>query len=389
MAVNPLSQGNWLQRRYHAWAAPHYARMAPSVREQAELIDCFLYSRRGLGVWLGMACALVGATWGMSAAGLPFLLSISISLVVFAALPMGALGAWLQPERFVGRRLRKSAPAVVALGFAGALVGFIAGHVGKHGSLDLPQLLRSLGSAMALIAPIVLLAMLGMVALLWGVAQTRRQILERELERATVAAERDAAARQVSEAQLKLLQGQIQPHFIFNTLSALQHWVDTQDRRSGPLLQSLTSFLRGSTELLGRGEISLGEEAAMVGHYLAILQARLGPRLRCTIEIAPELVSQVLPAGLLLTLVENAVEHGIAPSLAGGELRITAARQDAGWNVCVRDDGPGLAPGWHEGVGLANCRQRLRHHFGARATLQLSDLRPGTLACLAVHDGPP
>ena len=386
MQPNPLALGNRWQRRYHAWAAPYYARMSPAVREQAELIDAYLYSRRGLGLWLGLACAFGGTGWGLRAAGLPLWLALGCSLLVWGAVPVAALGAWLQPERFAGRRLRRSLPAVIGLGLAGALAGFVVGHVGKHGGLDVERLLQSLWVASTLIAPIVLLVMLGLAALLWGVAQARRLLIERELEHVTLAGERDAAARQAAEARLQLLQGQIQPHFIFNTLSALQHWVDTGDARAGPLLQSLTSFLRGSTELLGRDEVMLGDEARMVGHYLAIIQARLGARLRFAIDIDPALASELLPPGLLLTLVENAVEHGVTPSLSGGEVCVTAAREGSGWTLWVRDDGAGLAPGWQEGLGLDNCRQRLQHRFGARASLRLRALAPGTEACLRVQD---
>ena len=386
MTTHPLSQGNRFQRAYHAWAAPHYARMKPGLREQAELIDAFLYSRRGVGAWLGMAGAVAGTCLGLTGAGMPLLLALALSLTLWIALPLMALGAWLQPERFGSQQVRKFLPRLIALGLAGALLGFVVGHVAKHGELELARLLLSLRNALGVLVPVVAGIFIGLTALLWAVAQVRRQILEHALERVTLAAERDAAARQVSEAQLKLLQGQIQPHFIFNTLSALQHWVDTQDRRAGPLLQSLTRFLRGSTELLGQGAVTLEAEAAMVANYLAIQQARLGPRLTSHIDMAAEAVGVLLPPGVLLTLVESAVEHGIAPAMTGGEVSVAARREGRQWVLTVRDSGAGLAEAWHDGVGLANCRQRLQHHFGSRATLTLSALQPGTEARLVIED---
>lgn len=388
MTTHPLSQGNRFQRAYYAWAAPHYARMKPGLREQAELIDAFLYSRRGAGAWLGMVGAVAGTCLGLTSAGMPLLLALALSLILWIALPLMALGAWLQPERFGSQQIRKFLPRFIALGLAGALLGFAVGHVAKHGDLEFSRLLLSLRSALGVLVPVVAGIFIGLTALLWAVAQMRRLILERELERVTLAAERDAAARQVSEAQLKLLQGQIQPHFIFNTLSALQHWVDTQDRRAGPLLQSLTSFLRGSTELLGRDTVTLEVEAATVAHYLAIQQARLGPRLTSGIDISPHAATMLLPPGVLLTLVENAVEHGIAPALTGGDVCVAAWREDGQWVLTVRDSGAGLAEAWHDGVGLANCRQRLQHHFGSRAALTLSARQPGTEARLVIEDAP-
>ncbi|MEP6873837.1 MAG: hypothetical protein ABI887_05695 [Burkholderiales bacterium] len=132
-------------------------------------------------------------------------------------------------------------------------------------------------------------------------------------------------------------------------------------------------------------EVTLGEECAMATHYLAIMQARLGERLRFAIDIAPACAAQVLPPGLLITLIENAIGHGIEPQLRGGEVRIVA-RMDAGsFDLRVLDDGAGLgAAAVIDGVGLANSRERLRHQFGARATLTLSarESGPGAQACL-------
>ena len=217
-----------------------------------------------------------------------------------------------------------------------------------------------------------------MFAVMWGVAHMRRGILQQELER--TALEREAA-----EAKLHLLQAQIQPHFLFNTLSALQHWVDTGDARAPGLLRALTAFLRGSTELLGHSQTSVADEAALAAHYLAIQQARLSARLSTRIEIAPEVGTQTLPPGVLLSLVENAIEHGIAPSLAGGEVSVIGARSGAGWTLAVRDSGVGLAGDARDGIGLANSRARLQHRFGARASLQVRALDPGTEALIRIE----
>ena len=161
--------------------------------------------------------------------------------------------------------------------------------------------------------------------------------------------------------------------------------VDQGDPRAAPLLRALTSFLRGSTEMLGRERTTLGEEATMVGHYLAIMQARLGQRLRSQVEVPAALGTTELPPGLLLTLVENAVEHGIEPALAGGTVSVVAELDEpmASVRVRVRDDGLGLPQSFQEGVGLANCRQRLVHHFGTAARLDVLAREPGTEAVLS------
>jgi Histidine kinase len=380
----PLSEGNRLQRAYHRWAAPHYARMAPDLREQSELIDRFLYSRRGLGFWAGLLSAAIGSAWGLRQAGLPMSLAVALSVVAWCALPMMLLVAWLQPTLFSVTWLRRKLPAIVAMAVCGGLAGFVVGHVARHGRLDADLIARQAGDAMLVLGPAILLATVSLLALIWGVAQVRRQVLEREVLQLRLQRERDSAARQAAEARLQLLQGQIQPHFIFNTLSAVQHWVDEGDARGGPLLRSLTAFLRGSTEALGRDTTTLADEAAMVGHYLSIMQARLGERLACTIEVAPEVAQQRLPPGLLLTLVENAVEHGIAAALGGGRLTLMARRLGEACIVTVSDTTGRLSADWAEGVGLANSRERLRQTFGEDAALTLALAEGSTVATLSL-----
>ena len=230
--------------------------------------------------------------------------------------------------------------------------------------------------------------LIAVLLLLTIVSAARREYMQRALEQSRAEQERDASARQLTQARLTLLQAQIQPHFLFNTLAALQHWVGVGDARAAPLLRALTSFLRGSTELMLRPEVTLAEECAMVAHYLAIMQMRLGDRLRFSIDVAPDCAAQALPPGLVITLVENAVEHGIEPQLRGGEVKLVARREGGTFELRVLDDGPGLSPGdTREGVGLANSRERLRHQFGARAELTLAnrDDGPGARACLRLR----
>lgn len=269
MELRPLSQGNRLQRAYAHWAARRYARMPAESREQAELIDRFLYSRAGLGFWLGLLGSVAGTTAGLHlGAGMAVPLALLLAVLVWVALPLGLLGAWLMPSRFSGNTIRRKWPGMAALTLAGGLTGFAISHWEKHGRVDLPQLLEDLLRGAALLVPAVLAGAAGMMFLGWGVARVRQQISERHIERERLGRERDQAARRAAEAQLKLLQAQIQPHFIFNTLAALQHWVDTGDARAGGLLRTLTAFLRGSTELLGRDQVSLGTEAETVRQYL-------------------------------------------------------------------------------------------------------------------------
>ncbi|KAK6022974.1 ATPase/histidine kinase/DNA gyrase B/HSP90 domain protein [Ostertagia ostertagi] len=130
------------------------------------------------------------------------------------------------------------------------------------------------------------------------------------------------------------------------------------------------------------GEAPLADEIEMVRRYLAIMQARLGPRLASRIDVAEDLAAE-LPPGIVLTLVENAIAHGIEPQLRGGHVEVTARRDGDRVVVTVRDDGPGLAPGWAEGVGLSNTRRRLTAAL-PNATLTLTDAAPGCEATLTL-----
>ncbi|MEP7303797.1 MAG: histidine kinase [Caldimonas sp.] len=399
---------NWLQRRYFAWAEPHYRRMPPVTRAEVERIDRWLYSRRGAVVWFCLAMAIVASVLGLTATGMPWLLAVALSLVGWLAMPLAVLGAWLQPERFVGRKAVRIGIVSSLVIYAGAALGFFVGRISKLGGLETATLWPAFRGAFADVAPLLALAALGLAAAMELTAFARRRVLRADLERARLIGERDAAARQAAEARLRLLQGQIRPHFIFNTLASLQHWVDTGDARAGPLLRSLTGLLRTSTEAMAAPFAPLGAECDAAGHYLAIMRARLGERLAWRVEVAADCADVEVPAGLVLSLVENAVEHGIEPMLAGGSVTVTVFRDGPALVLQVDDDGVGLAdradsadvtsdvpsaPGGvagdanapgaptargpdRPGVGLANSRERLRHRYDGAAMLELS-ARPG------------
>lgn len=185
----------------------------------------------------------------------------------------------------------------------------------------------------------------------------------------------------------RLATAQIQPHFLFNTLASVQHWVDTQDPRAAGTLRSFTSYLRATLPMFERESLLLAEELQIVRSYLEVMQARMGSRLRWQIEVAAGMdESLLLPPGLLLTLVENAIGHGIEPSLRGGSITVVVARPaEDRVLIEVRDDGAGLAASVQEGVGLSNSRERLRQLYGERARMSLSALSPGCLSRLEIQ----
>ncbi len=367
---NPLAHGNRFQRAYYRWALPYYERFGrqdPMLRERVELIDVYLYSRQGLTAWAGwLLCLLGGAAW-LHGRGMGWGPSLGVAATIMVGLSVALLGVWLRPQQRPGRVVGGFMGGMV-LGFAAMLAGLNVGRGFAGRGFDLGQALSSLQASATTLVPLAL----SFALLLTGVARAGRSARERQLSRLQLLAERDAAARAAAEADLRLLQAQIHPHFVFNTLATLQHWVDRRDDRAGPLLRELTGFLRRSTELLGRATVTLADEAQAVRHYLAILAARLDGRVQGEVLIAPELAAEPLPPGLLLTLVENAVEHGLEPKIGDGRLQVQAGREpDGRWWLRVDDDGLGLAHDAADDVGLANVRLRLKHHFGDRARFTL------------------
>jgi hypothetical protein len=206
------------------------------------------------------------------------------------------------------------------------------------------------------------------IVLLWFIAVWRAQQIEgRMRERA----ERERAI----EMARRLAAAQLEPHFLFNTLASVQHWVETGDPRAARMLAALAGYLRATLPLFRRPQLALGEELAAVRHYLDVMRLRLGERLTVEIDVPQALLGQRLPPGLLLTLVENALEHGIEPKLAGGVLRIAARLEGDAMVLDVADDGPGPGdprPDPDRGTGLRNARERLALlHGPARAALEL------------------
>ncbi len=203
------------------------------------------------------------------------------------------------------------------------------------------------------------------VLLLWFLVVWRAQQIEARLAE-------QAEREQAIEMARRLAAAQLEPHFLFNTLASLQHWVDTRDERASPLLAALTGYLRATLPMFKRPTQPLGDELLAVERYLQVMQARLGARLAWQIDVEPGLRALPLPSGVLLTLVENAVQHGIEPAMAGGTVCVHAQRRSGGAEIEVVDDGPGLPPQVAEGVGLTNVRQRLALAAGPAAGLTLT-----------------
>ena len=191
-----------------------------------------------------------------------------------------------------------------------------------------------------------------------------------------VRAERDALARDkaLAEAELRVLQAQVEPHFLFNTLANVVSLIRTHPDRAARLLEQLTSLLRASLSRTRRVDGTLGDELAVVRAYLDVQAFRMAGRMTFDVDVDPGLESVALPPLLVQPLVENAVLHGIEPSATGGHVAVRAERRDGSVRIRVVDDGVGLDPDTAgHGVGIASVRERLRTAFGDRGRLTLTE----------------
>lgn len=202
------------------------------------------------------------------------------------------------------------------------------------------------------------------------------------------AREADAAylEAQLADARLSALRMQLNPHFLFNTLHAVNALVERDPAGVRTMIARLSALLRRVLDGSGGHEVTLRDEIALIRDYLAIQSVRLGDRLTVVEAVEDEAWDALVPSLVLQPLVENAVGHGIAASEEPGTLTLTASREGARLVLEVRDTGPGPSAGGapqraeprtSEGVGLSSTRERLRALYGDGASLALTDAPEG------------
>jgi signal transduction histidine kinase len=187
-----------------------------------------------------------------------------------------------------------------------------------------------------------------------------------------------ATEKQLAEARLRLLQAQIEPHFLFNTLANVHGLIEPQPEVARVMLGHFIYYLRASLHVTRQTETTLAGEVLMLTSYLALFEVRFGERLQVSIDVPGELQSALLAPMLIQPLVENAIKHGIEPAIDGGKISLCARREGQTLVIEVRDTGLGFRCDAPAGVGLANVRDRLRALYGSESEL---DIREG--------DGPP
>jgi signal transduction histidine kinase len=369
-----------LERRGDAWAAK---RLSPEEFADATALDQQLKQHwpRWLG-WYALICG--GLTLGLMLLkpsklewGHAFLFA---NLLAFCALVF-FLSAWYGYRKWTGPRARRHYVVFIAtllIGAAGAIsVELIA--PGRTISEFAPARVSTTLGAVLLMAMVAF-------ALLISIATLRNREVAQRMALLQADAERERLERQGVQAELKLLQAQVEPHFLFNTLANVRHLVQTGSPDALAMLDHLIHYLRTSLPEIRSESSTLGREAELARAYLEILRLRMGGALEIAIDVPAELARAPFPPLMVMTLVENAIKHGVAPH-GRGHVSVSASAAEGRLRVVVEDDGRGLAGTLGRGVGLANVRERLAAIFGAGARLDLEGRADGgTRATIEVPD---
>lgn len=371
---------------FESWQQRRMAKLTADQREEiAQLTETFRQNQWRLFAvlfffWLAGVAAMhyfMGETRWQVAAALP--------LIVVGAVGFGLLSVWLQPTRVDCKSNGWVKLGLIATGSAvlGTVFGGFIGKLAKDGVQGLAQ------SELARLASPVLIAGLvaGVIytAMTVTVLQMRRNLLARRNEQLKKLAADERLARQLTDAKLRLMQAQVEPHFLFNTLASVQHLAEANSPDAAKLTAQLITFLRGGLSGLREKMTTLEREFAMAASYLEIMKTRMGQRLDFALDLPPDLADQNVPPAMLISLVENAIKHGLEPAADGGLIEIIARKSLDVLIIEVRDTGRGGGDSATDsGVGLTNIRERLKAIYGEQASLNVrANLPTGFIATLS------
>ena len=315
--------------------------------------------------------------WGWFVANMVISLTITLSVRLLLAASARAIGR----ERLRGWSRARRSVYYTLVPIVGASIGWPLGMLWAFGV--------DLRAFFSLDRPGAMIGSIALAILITAIFQQFFAMKTRQIQ----------AENQATEAQLRLLQAQIEPHFVFNTLANVVSLMDSDAPRAKAMLESFVDYLRASLAGLGHATHTLGDEIDLVDAYMKIIKMRMEDRLHYAIDVPPELRARPLPALSLQPLVENAIVHGLEPLISGGTIRIAARLERNHLVLTVEDDGAGIAteppaprPGERargSGTALANIRERLRQAHGSAAALRLDGVVPhGVRASLSLPATP-
>ncbi len=352
------------------------AKLAPGERADVLAFDASLkkqplrYVMIALGLWLVMAIlgkALLSNIGWLGACVLSAIMLMSI-IVAFT-------GAWFGPTRFkIGAR---SLLLLVGITLAGAIVGGLGANITQMSTL------AGVKEQFMLVAPKILIGGLiaGMVyaVLMVSIVQYRRGQLLRRNEQLVRQAQQERMGRQLADARLKLMQAQVEPHFLFNTLASVQQLAENKAPEAARLTAQLITFLRAGLASLREDNTTLAREFRAIDAYLKIMKTRMVDRLEFTLDLPDALGDIIVPPAMLISLVENAIKHGVEPNPDESKVSVMARTENNRLLLTVADTGLGIVQSASTaggGFGLDNIRQRLRALYASQARLTVSENVP-------------
>jgi sensor histidine kinase YesM len=316
--------------------------------------------------------ALVGFLLSLPSQTAMFIVIARAACVGLATLlAFGVFERWpKQPPRWLAR----SAMQVIAV----ALIVPIGAALAYHFTMD-HALMNDKQELQKLFVGFMSLSVAGLLLAPWiavGALIRQRDVFARE-QALAFELERSNLERTALDARLRLLQAQVEPHFLFNTLANVQALVDAGSPHASKVLASLIAYLRAAVPRMHEPATTLGQELQLVHAYLELMQMRMPDRLRFELRIDPLAKHLQCPPMTLLTLVENAVRHGIDPSEEGGCIEVDVQVREGRCHSSVVDTGVGLEPTSSGlGTGLSTLRERLQLTFGSEARLHLMEVEP-------------
>ena len=357
-----------LEARLDAWAA---TRLAPE--EYAEAVEADRRLKRHFWRWLAWLALAVAFLAAILYAAFPVLgpwRAVAISAASCFYLLLALVSAWYGWRKYTRRSPLVMFLTFIGLAVAGGLLGFGVGTLSKGRALwdmEPEKIARAIG----------VVGMVGVVlgAVLIGVAQMRLREARARGKLLEAEAQREKLERQGVQAELKLLQAQVEPHFLFNTLANLRYLVQTRSDDALPMLDHLIHYLRTALPEMRAEASTLGREMELARAYLEIMRLRMGGALTFAIRLPEPLAAAAFPPLMVVTLVENAIKHGVAP-VGHGHIALEARREGPALRIEVADDGRGVGGTLGQGLGLANIRERLRTLYGEAGRLELEGREP-------------
>ena|SRR5690625_3663104 len=329
----------------------------------------------GLQVWLHQFCAFMLMTtcgpalatvvrhrrWSRRREGMALVAAVLIGMAISAGVDVWA-----------SARVTQALEQVPALASAGSI-------------RPTSELAKAASALINLLALAVLYALFGggWALRAWFGERARWQALQHDRALAALKAQ-----KRQSDLHLSALQAQIEPHFLFNTLASLRALIISDPPAAEQLLDAMTDYLRAAMPAVNHNDKAvgaiLGDQLDLCARYLELMRLRLGGRLQYKVSAGDDVRALEFPPLLILTLVENAIKHGIEPHSGNGRIELAARHTDNVLTIEVRDNGAGLQPGTTSGVGLANVRAQLQTRFGKQAGLELSSGDGWTAAVMRI-----